>query len=82
MSDAFWQASCRPTGVEEHEQMNIGVPQELGKPCRFHGNHPGGRYRVNNSRLVASQTVATRDTKATACTVVSLSNGNGVKRNE
>jgi hypothetical protein len=29
----------RPTGVEEHVQMDIGVPQELGRPCRFHGRN-------------------------------------------
>ena len=37
-----WQASRRPAGVEEHEQMNVRVPQELGKPCHFHGKIPAG----------------------------------------
>jgi hypothetical protein len=42
MTFAIWQATGRPTGVEEHVQMNIGVPQELGKPCYAHRNPPAG----------------------------------------
>ena len=34
----------------EHVQTDIGVPQELGRSCRFLGNIPGRRYRAINSR--------------------------------
>src|SRR5271165_5741931 len=40
----------RPAGVGEHVQTGIGVPQELGSSCRFHGRLPGGGYRVTNPR--------------------------------
>ena len=67
MTAAVWQASRHPAGVEEHVQMNVGVLQKLGSPCHFHGRNPGRSYRVTNSRLVALQAVATRDTKQTEC---------------
>ena len=50
------RASCnrlgtfRPAGVEDHVQTGIGVPQELGRSCRFHGRSPGRGYRVTNPR--------------------------------
>ena len=31
----MWLAVSRPTGVEEHVQMDIGVPQKPGRPCCF-----------------------------------------------
>jgi hypothetical protein len=46
--------------------MNIGVPQELGRPCHFHGLNPVGA-RANNSRPGVLQVVATGETTSTAC---------------
>ena len=40
----------RPAGVGEHGQTGIGVPQELGSSCCFHGRIPGWGYRVTNPR--------------------------------
>src|SRR5262249_52722496 len=34
----------------EHGKRTIGVPQELGRPCRLLGEYPGRSYRVTNSR--------------------------------
>lgn len=42
MASARWRAARRPTGVEEPEQMDSGVPQELGRPSRLHGEFPAG----------------------------------------
>ena len=45
-----WSGTYRPAGVGEHVQTGIGVPQELGRSCRFHGRIPGRGYRVTNPR--------------------------------
>ena len=42
MRDSLKARIACPTGVEEHTQMNLGVPQELGRPCRSHGMIPDG----------------------------------------
>ena len=39
----MWLAVCRPAGVEEHVQMDIGVPQKPGRPCCFRVNIPAER---------------------------------------
>ena len=59
---AYWLAACRPTGVEDHEQMDIGVPQKPGRPCCFHVKFPAERpdYQLQVRRPLA---VATEDTK-------------------
>jgi hypothetical protein len=46
-------AVCCPTGVEEHEQMVIGVPQKPGRPCCFHVKFPAERpdYQLQVRRL-------------------------------
>ena len=38
---AIRRAARRPTGVEEHGQMDARVPQELGSPRHSHGKIPG-----------------------------------------
>ncbi|MFK7778410.1 MAG: hypothetical protein QM501_09935 [Gimesia sp.] len=63
----FWSAGCCPTGVEDHEQMEMGVPQEPGRPCCFPVMIPAERPD-NNSRSVVWLTVATEDTKQTVAT--------------
>ena len=45
-----WSGTHRPAGVGEHVQTGIGVPQELGSSCCFHGRIPGRGYRVTNPR--------------------------------
>jgi hypothetical protein len=42
-TSTFWLAVCCPTGVEDHEQMDIGVPQEPGRPSCFHVKCPAER---------------------------------------
>jgi len=56
----------RPAGVGEHAQTGIGVPQELGRSCRFHGRMPGRGYRVTNPR---PEVVARSDGGSERCVI-------------
>jgi len=71
----------RPAGVGDHVQTGIGVPQGLGRSCRFHGRILGWGYRVNNPRpgVVCTQRRRERNMRAP---VVPPSEGNEVRREE
>lgn len=79
----FWLGTFRPTGVEEHVQMDIRVSQELGRPCCFHGRD--SREGVPGDQLQVRRPTRGDDGRhetSRVLHVVSLSEGNEVTREE